>query len=198
MVIVFVSYRRDDAAGETTHIYECLDKRFGGDNVFLDVDTIPPGADFREYICSQVARCDVMLVVIGREWLVDRHGKRPVDDPTDFVRIEIEMAMKRGIRIIPVLVRGASMPGDNQLPDSIRQFAFRNALQVRAGQDFRTDVDRLIRAVEVPLAESESERSIAGRDPDRQEVAFVKVELRRCRLLRATLTPKHYAQRESE
>jgi len=155
---IFISYRRQDSSGETTHIYEYLEKQFGRDQVFMDVDTIPPGVDFRKHLHAAVARCDVVLAVIGRDWL-KRHGlfgKRRLDHPRDFVRIEIEAALQRDIRLIPVLVRDAAMPGPGDLPASIRDLAFRNAVQVRAGRDFRIDISRLIQALEAVTPQPEA------------------------------------------
>ena len=150
MPTIFISYRRDDSADVTGRIYDRLADRFGSKNVFMDVDTIPPGVDFRKHLHDAVARCDVVLAVIGRDWLKRRglFRKRRLDGPSDFVRIEIEAALQRDIRVVPVLVRDAAMPGPGDLPESIRDLAFRNAVQVRAGQDFRTDSSRLIQALE--------------------------------------------------
>ena len=153
---IFISYRRQDSSGETTHIYEYLEKQFGRANVFMDVDTIPPGVDFRQYLQDAVSDCDVVLVVIGLDWLVDRSGNRRLDHPRDFVRIEIEAALQRDIRVVPVLVHDAPMPGPRDLPESIRDLAFRNAAQVRAGRDFRTDITRLIRALEAVTPQPEA------------------------------------------
>ena len=147
---IFISYRRWDASDVTTHLYECLEQQFGSDDVFMDVDTIPPGVDFRKYLHDAVSSCNVVLAIIGRDWLDcrDEGGNRRLDSPSDFVRIELESALRRDIPVIPVLVRGASMPRDAELPESLRELAFRNAVQVRPAPDFRRDVDRLIRALE--------------------------------------------------
>ena len=155
---IFISYRRDDSIETTGRIYDQLASRFGSENVFMDVDTIPPGVDFRKHLHDAVARCDVVLAVIGRDWLKRRgvFRKRRLDDPGDFVRIEIEAALQREIRVVPVLVRDAAMPGPGDLPESIRDLAFRNAAQVRAGRDFRTDISRLIGALEAVTPQPEA------------------------------------------
>jgi hypothetical protein len=143
---VFVSYRREDSADVTGRIYDRLLQTFYGQNVFKDVDSIPLGADFRVHLDEMVARCDVFLVVIGKQWLqaVDSSGKRRLDDPADFVRIELESALKRGIPVIPMLVRGAVMPSEAQLPSTLKGMAYRNGIQVRADPDFHNDMNRLI------------------------------------------------------
>jgi len=158
MPTIFISYRRDDSIETTGRIYDQLASRFGSENVFMDVDTIPPGVDFRKHLHDAVARCDVVLAVIGRDWLKRRglFRKRRLDDPSDFVRIEIEAALQRDIRVVPVLVRDATIPGAGDLPESIRDLAFRNAVQVRAGRDFRTDISRLIQALEAVTPQPEA------------------------------------------
>ena len=103
----------------------------------MDVDSIPLGVDFRTYLDVQVAKCHVFLAVIGRDWVGKRggKGKSRLDDPKDFVRIEIESALKRGIPVVPVLVRGASIPAAERLPASIQDLSYRNGIAILAGQD---------------------------------------------------------------
>ncbi|MBX3334863.1 MAG: toll/interleukin-1 receptor domain-containing protein [Nitrospira sp.] len=117
---ILISYRREDSADVTGRIYDRLIQVFP-QSVFRDVDSIPLGVDFRVYLDEQVAKCDVFLAVIGREWLKakGRKGKLRLDDPGDFVRIEIESALKRKIPVIPVLVAGAKIPPPECLPASI-------------------------------------------------------------------------------
>jgi len=167
---IFISYRRQDSSYETTMIYEFLRPKFGRENVFMDVDTIPAGVDFRQYLHEAVSGCDVLLAVIGEQWLVDRQGNRRLDDPRDFVRIEIEAALQRDIRVIPVLVRDATMPGPDELPETIKDLAFRNAVQVRAGRDLRVDIRRLIRDLEAvprqtPRQSEASSAEVSSREP---------------------------------
>jgi len=147
---IFICYRRWDTSDATTHIHACLEQQFGGDDVFMDVDIVPPGVDFRQCLHDAVTTCDVVLVVIGRDWLDcrDKDGNRRLDNPADFVRIELESALQRGIPVIPVLVRDASMPPEADLPESLRELVFRQAVEVHAAPYFRTDIDRLIRALE--------------------------------------------------
>src|SRR4051812_26727912 len=108
MPMIFLSYRRTDAPGHAGRLYDRLVDRFGDDCVFRDLDTLEPGADFVEVIEETVARCDALLAVIGRDWLTPTApGKRRIDDPLDWVRLEITHALDRRIRVVPVLVHGA-------------------------------------------------------------------------------------------
>lgn len=150
---VFLSYRRDDSADVTGRIYDRLVQRFGKEQIFKDVDSIPLGVDFREHLGEVVGRCSVVLVVIGDRWLsAGSPGARRLDDAADFVRIEIESALERRIPVVPVLVRGAAIPGDTELPQSLRPLAYRNGLAVRADPDFHRDMDRLITGLQTHLA----------------------------------------------
>lgn len=151
---IFISYRREDSEDITGRIYDRLEQRFGRDNVFHDIDTIPLGVDFRMHLDQAVGQCDVLLVIIGEDWLDVRHptgpkqNQRRLDDPADFVRIEIGSALARDIPVIPVLVGKMRMPGEDELPEALQPLAYRNATEVRSGRDFRDHVDRLIRGIE--------------------------------------------------
>ena len=144
---IFISYRRDDAAYVTGHINDLLRKEFGDEAVFTDVDNIALGVDFRAVLDQTVSQCQVLLAVIGAEWLTvsDQDGRSRLEDPADFVRIEIESALKRDVPVIPLLVSGAKMPAAEDLPDSLRDFAFRNGTQIRPAPDFNVDMARLIK-----------------------------------------------------
>jgi hypothetical protein len=147
---VFISYRRSDSQESTGRLYDRLVARLGGENVFIDIDSISFGTNFREHIAISVEKCDVLLAVIGERWLTDRRkgglwSVRRLDDPADFVRVEIESALKRGIPVVPVLVGAAAMPAEKDLPKSLKELACLNAAQVRPGRDFTTDVERLIK-----------------------------------------------------
>jgi len=175
MAKVFISYRRGDSADVTGRIYDRLEARFGHESVFMDVDTIPQGVDFREHIERAVGQADVVLVVIGPGWLAaaDRDGGRRLDQPEDFVRIEIEWALGRHEAVIPVLVGGADMPQSGELPSEINALAYRNAAVVRSGRDFSVDVQRLIRSIEQstgagpePPKPPESREAVPGQCPE--------------------------------
>ncbi|MES9947016.1 MAG: toll/interleukin-1 receptor domain-containing protein [Candidatus Thiodiazotropha sp.] len=150
MANIFISYRREDSADVTGRIHDRLVEHFGDSALFMDVDDIPLGVDFSKYIDEKVGKCEVVLAVIGRDWLsaADANGNRRLDLPEDFVRIELESALKRNIPVIPLLVRRASMPKAKDLPESIRDFSKRNGMLVRPDPDFRTDCDRLIEGLE--------------------------------------------------
>ena len=147
---IFISYRRTDSADVTGRIYDRLITKFGRDAVFKDVDSIPLGLDFKEYLDNQVGECNVLLAIIGDRWLEasDSTGKKRLEDPNDFVRIEIESALQRDIPVIPLLVRDAKMPSEESLPSSLRKLVYRNGTPIRSDPDFHRDMDRLIKALE--------------------------------------------------
>ncbi len=141
---IFISYRRSDSADITARIYDDLVRAFGEKNVFKDVNKIPVGKDFRAVIESELISSDVMLVIIGPGWLdtKDANGNRRLDDPTDFVRIEVEMGLRHA-ELIPVLVKGGSMPGASLLPSNLNPLAYKNARQIR-DSDYNDDMKKLV------------------------------------------------------
>ena len=149
---VFLSYRRGDSPGYAGRLYDRLVERFGGGQVFMDIDTIAPGEDFVERIERVVSDCDAAIVLIGQDWLnaVDEEGKRRLDDPEDFVRIEVAAALERSTRVIPVLVRGARMPSSSDLPEVIAPLARRNAIEL-TDERWRFDTGRLIKTIETTI-----------------------------------------------
>jgi hypothetical protein len=145
---IFVSYRREDSPYVAGRVYESLVNRFGADSVFRDVDSFPLGVDFRKSIDHAVSDATIVLVIVGREWLgAGLATQRRIDNSTDFVRIEIAAALRRGIPVVPLLVDGATMPAAETLPEEIRDFAYRNAVPIRPDPDFGNDVDRLVRGI---------------------------------------------------
>ena len=149
---IFISYRRDDNSASAGRLYDGLKRHFASNQIFMDVDSLDLGVDFIEAIEESVGSCDVLIAVIGKRWLIssDEEGRRRLDNPEDFVRIEIATALKRNIRVIPVLVDGASMPRSGDLPDDLKSLIRRDALEVSHNR-FRTDSERLIVAVERAL-----------------------------------------------
>jgi hypothetical protein len=145
---VFISYRRDDTEGQAGRLFESLREAFGEHMVFMDVETIEPGADFRRAIESNIEKCSVLLSLIGRTWLTvtDKQGQRRLDDPNDFVRLETSSALKRGVRVIPVLVQGATMPREADLPADIKELAYRNSVELTHAR-WDSDVQLLINAL---------------------------------------------------
>jgi formylglycine-generating enzyme required for sulfatase activity len=142
---IFISYRRDDSGGWAGRLYDRLSQHFGRDNVFMDITAIEPGLDFVEVIQEAVASCDILIAVIGRQWLTvtDASGQRRLNNPEDFVRLEVGAALGRNIRVIPALVQNASMPRSTDLPESLQKMARRNALEI-SDTRFHQDTDRLI------------------------------------------------------
>jgi tetratricopeptide (TPR) repeat protein len=145
MARIFLSYRREDSGGWAGRLYDRLSQHFGDEHIFMDIDTIEPGLDFVEVIQHAVQSCDVLLALIGRQWLTvaDATGQPRLANPEDFVRLEIATALERDIRVIPVLVQGAPMPRAADLPDDLKRLSRRNALEVRDIR-FHNDVDQLI------------------------------------------------------
>ena len=137
---IFISYRREDSQDVTGRIYDRLHQKFGHAEIFKDVDSIPIGEDFRGFLEQNVVGCRVLLVIIGSRW---------VDNPRlqqegDFVRVEVEYGLSLGITVVPVLVGNTAMPSPDQLPDTLKELAFRNAIPLRPDPDFNRDIDKLI------------------------------------------------------
>jgi formylglycine-generating enzyme required for sulfatase activity len=162
MATIFLSYRRKDASAVAERIHEHLQGHFGQHDVFIDVDKIPPGVDFREFLHAEVARADVVVAVIGPRWAGRAGGRRRIDHPGDFVRIELEAAFQRNIPVIPVLIDQARMPGEADLPPSLAALAFRNALTVGQGRDFRRHVGDLIQGIEYHLKRPTSAAAVSS------------------------------------
>ena len=151
---IFVSYRRSDSADITGRIYDRLVSEFAKEHVFKDVDSISMGGDFRTHLNGAMSQCRAVLTIVGTRWTDARDdaGARRLDDPDDFVRIEVEAGLARGIPVVPVLVANATMPTEAQLPASLGAFAFRQATAVRPDPDFHRDMDRLVAALRDMLA----------------------------------------------
>lgn len=150
---IFISYRREDAADVTGRINDRLRQHYGEEAIFTDVDSIPFGVDFRTYLDQEVSQCKILLAVIGRSWLIVENdkGQQRLNDPADFVRIEIESALQRNIPVVPLLVHGTAMPSANELPESLRELSFRNGTPIRSDPDFHKDMDRLIKGLDQHL-----------------------------------------------
>jgi formylglycine-generating enzyme required for sulfatase activity len=178
---ILISYRREDSADVTGRIYDRLVQNFGQGAIFKDVDSIPLGVDFRTFLDEQVARCEVFLAVIGWDWMKKRgsKGKSRLENPGDFVRIEIESALKRQIPVIPVLVGGASIPAAEQLPASIQNLSYRNGIAVRVDPDFHRDMDRLIEYLKKlpPSGEVISQRPAKAKQPIGAQPLILRVEV---------------------
>ena len=148
---IFISYRREDSLPYAGRLFDGLAARFGDDQVFMDIDTILPGEDFIAVIERKVDSCDALLAIIGNQWATstDARGRRRIDNPDDYVRLEIATALRRRVRVIPVLVQGAPMPGPDELPPPLQRLARHNALEID-NKRWRVDVARLVQALERP------------------------------------------------
>jgi hypothetical protein len=152
---IFINYRREDSSGHAGRLFDVLSNHFAG-RLFMDIDNLEPGVDFVDAIEQAVGSCEVLIVIIGREWLTIRNaaGQRRLDDPADFVRLEVESALARKIRVIPVLVQDAPMPRTEELPPSLARLARRNAIELSDAR-WAYDVDRLVRTIQDILEEIE-------------------------------------------
>ena len=157
MGMIFVSYRREDAAGEARALFSSLADQLGPGSAFMDVDNIALGRDFREALHERLNDCDVLLALVGKNWLdsKNRQGKPRLEDSNDFVRLEILAALKRNIPVTPVLLQDAEMPSADQLPEALRDFAYRNAFALSHAR-WESDVRELVRRLglvrQVPAA----------------------------------------------
>ncbi len=149
---IFISYRREDSAGHAGRLFDRLVEHFGKDRVFMDVAGIEPGTDFVEAIDSAVGSCEVLIVVIGRQWttFVEPDGRRRLDNPNDFIRLEVATALKRNIRVVPVLVQGARMPKTDELPSELEKLARRQGVEI-SDTRWDSDVGQLIKSLESAL-----------------------------------------------
>ena len=149
---IFISYRREDAAGPAHRLYERLADRFSAASVFIDVETLEVGDEFGQVIEEKVGFCDALVAVIGPRWLdaVDGTGRRRLDDPDDWVRREIAAALDAGTKVLPVLVDGARLPERRALPAAVARLADHQVLDLRTDR-FDRDADRLIAALEALL-----------------------------------------------
>jgi hypothetical protein len=156
---IFINYRRGDDPGHTGRLFDRLQDVFEPQQLFMDVDNIAPGLDFVRVLNERVAECDIVLAVIGKSWVDSRDpsGSRRLEDPEDFVRIEIESALNQGKRVIPVLVGDSQMPHPEDLPEALRPLARRNAVRL-THERFRADVQGLIKALQQSLGEIEAQR----------------------------------------
>jgi hypothetical protein len=154
---IFISYRRDDTEGEAGRLFDDLTREFGSNSVFMDVAGIRPGVDFVQAIEQNVADCGVLLAIIGPTWatITSASGQRRLDDPNDFVVLEIASALKRDVPVIPVLVHSAKMPSQDQLPESLKSFSHRNSVELSHAR-WPSDVQLLIGALNSYVAPSKA------------------------------------------
>jgi len=150
---IFISYRRADSTYLVGRIKDRLVAAFGDQSVFRDLDDIPAGVDFRTVLEKETNGCNVMLVIIGPQWasVTDAEGNKRLFDPGDYTRIEVETGLSRlaekKVMVIPLLVMNAMMPLDEDLPESLAQLSYQNAISIRNDPDFNNDMERLIRDI---------------------------------------------------
>lgn len=159
---IILSYRREDSAGVTGRIFDRLTQEFGTDRVFMDIDSMPAGVDFHDHLQEILADCGALLVVVGKSWRSQRKGQPArIMDPDDWVRIEVETALERGIPVVPLLIDGASLPTREQLPESLWPLLRRNALPVDSGRDFHAQLTRLVRDLRLHIEPAKASSDIA-------------------------------------
>jgi hypothetical protein len=163
--MIAISYRREDSLAVAGRLYDRLQTKFGKKNVFMDFDSIPPGADFRQHIKQMIERSNLVIAIIGPHWLGEQpDASRRIDNPADFVRLEIGYALEAGIPVIPLLINTTQMLKPEMLPPDIQELAFRHALPLDSGMDFHSHADRLITGIHKAMA-------IAPRSGGRQQVS---------------------------
>jgi TIR domain-containing protein len=161
---IFISYRRHDSAGHAGRLFDGLGTRFGQSRIFMDVDGIAPGADFWKRIHEVIDGCAAVLVLIGDEWLsTSGDTGRRLDNPEDFVRQEIAAALERNVMTVPILVNGAKMPAEHELPEDLVPLVRLNALEL-SDTRWRYDLERLVSAIEGVFATASSENVQVGQD----------------------------------
>ena len=155
---VFISYRREETSWQAVLLFDRLANRYGRGQIFKDIDSIRLGDDFVKEITTAVGSCDVLLALIVDRWLTitDEHGRARLDDPDDFVRLEIEAALTRNVRVIPILVEGARMPQTDELPPSLATLVHRQALELSPSH-FEFDSGRLLKVLDSTLADVHAE-----------------------------------------
>jgi TIR domain len=154
---IAISYRRSDSRAIVGRIFDRLGERYGSEQIFLDIDAIPYGRDFREHIDSVLKECEVLIVVVGPGWTGKRaDGASRILDQADPVRIEVQTAFTRSMPIIPVLIDDATMPPPGDLPESLQEFSYLNALRIDSGLDFKIHITRLIAALDQIVAGPDS------------------------------------------
>src|ERR1700687_5761692 len=158
---IFISYRRDDSSGHAGRLFDRLSAHFGDEQIFMDIDHIEPGDDLVQVIENAVGSCEILIAIIGRHWLSSVDGSSPrLNNPNDFVRLEIVAALNRDISVIPVLVQGATMPKPQDLPDDLSKLSRRHALEL-SDLRWKRDVDQLIGALERVLVAREEAARLA-------------------------------------
>ena len=165
---ICISYRRADSQAITGRIFDRLIAHYGHGSVFMDIDNIPAGIDFRQYLNKTLQKATVLLAIVGPKWLgAGKGGPDRIHDESDPVRVELETALRNGLAIIPVLIGNRKMPGAAQVPSSLKDFVFINAVTVDPGVDFDHHMQRLIFHIDAIFA---AKGKAAVRAPARETV----------------------------
>jgi TIR domain len=162
---IVISYRRADSEAMAGRIRDRLANEFGEDSVFMDIDSIPIGVNFRDYIAEALKDTDILLVIIGQRWLGDQGGRARIQNPTDPVRVEVETAFQLKIPLWPVLINDTPMPSADELPPSLQELPDFNAAMVESGRDFHMHMERLIRQMKAALGNSAARAGLGFASP---------------------------------
>lgn len=172
---IVISYRRADSAWTVRSIFDRLVAHYGTHSVFMDIDAIPLGSDFRAQIDEALQEADFVVAVVGPDWVGARkRGRNRINDEDDPVRVEIEIALRRGVPIVPVLTNHAVMPHAVDLPESLREFTFRNAVEIDAGRDFDQQIERLIHSMDHVKATAKAPRTFLDSPGINQEIKYCR------------------------
>jgi len=194
---IFISYRREDASGHAGRLSDKLSEHFRKDKIFMDIDNIQPGEDFVQVIENAVGSCEILIAIIGRQWLASPgETSRRLDDPSDFVRLEIASALKREIPVVPVLVQRATMPKPQDLSDDLTKFSRLNAIEI-SDLRWQHDVDQLIGVLEGILTSRNEERN-RGTDEKAEHEFKKKEEKRRAEELERQAKERQEREAEQE
>jgi TIR domain len=194
---IAISYRRTDS-DVTGRIFDRLVQRYGRNSIFRDIDDIPFGIDFRKVVNDALQGTDALIAIVGPNWRGARtFGAARINEANDPVRIEVEAAIQRDIPLIPVLIGGAVMPKPTELPNTLRDFAFRNAANVDSGRNFETDVERLMSSMDRLFRErgleiGAEQRQAAPRTREEGSTAIGKARTRR--YSQSKTSPRHFLQ----
>ena len=163
MADICISYRRADSQAITGRIFDRLIAHYGKDSIFIDIDNIPAGRDFRQFLAETLNEASVLLAVVGPKWLgAGKSGPDRIHDEADPVRVEVETALRNGLAIIPVLIGTRKMPNPTQLPESLKEFVYLNAVTIDPGVDFDHHMQRLITHIDAILAAKRKARMPAA------------------------------------
>lgn len=179
---IFISYRRSDSQADAGRIYDRLADHFGKSTVFKDVDNIPPGVDFRDYLKNTLNQCSVVVTIMGPTWLsaTNEQGQIRLENPTDWVRIEIQEALNRKeTLVIPLLVSHAEMPKEDELPHGLEGLAYRSYREIRPDPDFHRDMSRLIEGLEQYFVQTEQRHKSEAKPLRLSDIRSIKISRQR-------------------